>query len=317
MHLDRVVLVHYRTPDLLAQAASAYAREAPDVPLEVLDTGGPAHAGDARAALAGHPHAAWRAVPNAGYAAVVNDALRRALARNGAADALLLIANADAWPHAGTLPALLAPFHDPRVAMTGPLARTPGGTPERLGLPYRPAQRRVAGRPHATTDVAWLSGALFVVRTRAARAAGGMDAALRFGNEDLEWGVRLRRSGGRVQLVGADATHVGGASTPAEGRFLVEGLRGGLVTTRRFLGPAAAGVHRAAVAAWATARTLTAPAARRPAWRAAARMLVRGRLGATPFGATLDAAADGFPDAWPPTDADRDPAPHTDLAEDA
>ena len=319
MPLVRVALVHYRTPTLLARAVAAYAREAPDVPLEVVDPGGPADdrmGDDVADALAHHPHATWRAVANVGYAAVVNDVLRRAVAHDGASDDdLLLVANADAWPHPGTLAALLAPFHDPRVALSGPLLRTPDGALEPLGLPYRVLQRRVVGGPHAATEATWLSGALLVVRTVAAADAGGMDEALRFGNEDLEWGVRLRRRGWRLRLVGAEATHVGGASTPPEGRFLVEGLRGGLVTTRRFLGPVAAGGHRAAVAAWAAARAATAPAAQRPAWRAALRMLARGRLGASPFGATLDAPADGFPAAWPPTGAPRDSTPHATVVE--
>ncbi len=247
--------------------------------------------------LIGEVHPAARFVPtgNRSYADVVNEAFAHA------AGPLIAVMNADVLVEADTLPAMAAPFHDPDVAAVGPLARTPEGGLQDQGIPYRWATASLRGRgPHAVRDVPWLSGCLFAARREAVRDAGGMDGTLRFGNEDLDWCLRLRRTGWRCRLVGAEVVHLGGSSTPDADRFLVEGLRGGMIVARRHHGPLRVAAQRAAVWAWAATWSRLGPPRRRATWSAVERMMRRGAFDDSPFGATLADDAPGFPDRWPP-----------------
>jgi N-acetylglucosaminyl-diphospho-decaprenol L-rhamnosyltransferase len=198
----------------------------------------------------------------------------------------------------------LAPFDDPRVALTGPLARTPDGRIQDQGLPYRLHVARIRWRgqtprhPPATPWVAapWLSGCLLVVRRDALARVGGMDGSLRFYNEDLEWGRRCRASGYLCALVATEVIHVGGASTPPQGRFLVEGLRGGYAIARRTAPPLVRLLHRWGVAAFAWGQSrLARDAARRATWLEVLRRFAGHDLDESPFGATLDEPASPAP----------------------
>lgn len=293
VRIAEVAVVHYRTLALLGRALARLARHAPDVPVRILESGPDAaeSAGLARR----HPRASVQRLPNHSYAAAVNAAL------TGATADLLVVMNADVLIEADTLAALAAPFHDPAVAATGPLVRRPDGRLQDQGPPHRLRASDLRGRgPHVARDVPWLSGSVVALRRAAARDVGGFDPSLRFFNEDLDWGLRAGARGWRSVLVGAEVEHVGGASTPAAGRFRVEGLRGGMVVARRFAPPVQRALHRAAVYAYAALRARTGPASERRAWAAAARMMRRGAFDVSPFGATLDVPAPGFPDAWPP-----------------
>lgn len=260
---------------------------APRTPVRVVDTGGAAE--EVASACEVHAGARVERIANVGYAASVNHVLKTA------PGPLICVMNADVLIDADTLPALTAPFHDPRVALSGPLARTPEGPLQDQGLPYRYHTARLEGRgPHARLWVPWLSGCIFAVRVAAAHDAGGMDASLRFYNEDLEWGLRLRRRGWRLALLGAEVEHVGGASGPNDPRFLIEGLRGGMVVAQRHQPPWRRRAQRLAVMAVAALRARTARPERRPAWRAVLRMARRGRFDESPFGATLDDASPAF-----------------------
>jgi hypothetical protein len=293
VRIAEVVVVHHRTPELLDRALTRLARHAPGVPVRVLDTA-PAPDG-ASAWTRRHPAVPLLPLPNVAYAAALNAALR------DAAGPLIVVMNADVMVGPDTLPALAAPFHDPSVAATGPLVRTPAGRLQDQGPAHRLRAGGLRGRgPHAVREVPWLSGCLLALRHAATLDVGGFDASLRFFNEDLEWGLRARARGWRLVLVGAEVEHVGGASTPSAPRFLVEGLRGGMVVARRHHPAWQRRVQRAAVGGYAALRARTGPPSRRAAWAAVARMMRRGAFDDPPFGATLDEAAPGFPDAWPP-----------------
>ncbi len=289
MRIGEVVLIHHRTPALLARALARWDQVAPGLPLRVLDAGGDLDA------VPDVPQARLERIPNHSYAAAVNHALKR-----GPGDGAIVM-NADVLVAEDTLEALRAPFGDPDVALVGPLGRAPDGRLQDMGLPYRLATRAVRGRgPAATVDVAWLSGFLFAARRGAARDVGGMDAGLRFFNEDLEWCLRLRRAGWRCRLVGAEVEHVGGAATPAAGRFQVEGLRGGMIVADRYRGPLRREAQRLGLALAAGWMARRGPPEDRATWRAVGRMVRAGRYDLSPFGASLADDAPGFPDAWPP-----------------
>ncbi|MDZ7800305.1 MAG: glycosyltransferase [Trueperaceae bacterium] len=290
MRIAEVALIHHRTPQVAARALAALARSAPEVPVRVLDTGGTAP--EALRVGAAHPHARLEPRPNLGYAATVNHAL------DTAGGALVCVMNADVLIEPDTLHALAAPFHDPRVALTGPLARGPDGRIQDQGIPYRAYTAQLGGAgPAATLRVPWVSGCIFAVRVAAAQDAGGMDASLRFYDEDLEWGLRLRARDWRVQLVGAEVVHLGAGKGPSDPRFMIEGLRGGMITARRHHGPVRRAAQRWAVGAVAMVRARVGPAPQRAAWHAVLGMFWHGRFDQSPFGETLDQDDPDF-DPW-------------------
>lgn len=293
MQIDDVAVIHHRTPALLERALSHLSDVAPATPVQVLDTG--PDPDEARRAARVHPRASVVPLANHSYAHAFNQALKQARGD------LVVVMNADVWVGPTTLDALAAPFGDPDVALVGPLARTPDGRLQDQGWPYRWHRRAVIARgPFATVDVPWLSGYLLAVRRDAAMDVGGMDAGLRFFNEDLEWSYRLRRAGWRCRLVGEEVAHVGGAATPVAGRFLVEGLRGGMVFADRMRGPVRRELQRWAVGAFATIRSRTGSADDRAVWAAVGRMMRAGRYDVSAFGPTLADDAPGFPHEWPP-----------------
>jgi N-acetylglucosaminyl-diphospho-decaprenol L-rhamnosyltransferase len=278
-----IAVIHHRTPTLLARCLEALAAHAGDVRVRVVDT---AFDPSLPRQLDGvHGRLSWTSTENHSLAAAVNVALK------ASARPCLLHMNADVIVGATTIDDLLAALADPRVAMAGPLALTEAGIPQDLGLPYRRhyARLRAASRPGgaAAIDVPWLSGCLQLVRREAVLAVGGMDASLRFYNEDLDWCLRLRRAGWRLRLVSSEVVHVGGASTPPGDRFLAEGLRGGYVVSRRYAPPPLRVLHRAGVLAAAEiARRMARGEGRRRAWSDVAQRfrsadLERSRLGAT------------------------------------
>jgi GT2 family glycosyltransferase len=283
-----IVIVHHRTPGPLGATLAHLAAHAPAVPVTVVDTAlDEAVVADLGSA---HPRLAWRGAPNHSYAHAVNTGLKSTNAP------LVAVMNADVLVGPSTIADLCAAFDDPRVALAGPVARTPAGRVQDQGLPYRlhharlrwRSRRAPSGRAPAHVDVPGLSGCLLVARRAAVEQIGGMDGRLRFYNEDLEWGLRARATGWRCALVASEVVHLGGAATPADGRFLIEGLRGGYALTRRTAGPVVRWAHRWSVAAAAALGALLAREPRRRAtWREVARRFARADLDDGPFGDTL------------------------------
>lgn len=284
-----VVIVHHRTPGPLRATLERLALHAPAVPVTVVDTA----LDEAVVAEVGsaHPLLAWRGVQNHSYAHAVNSGLKATSAP------LVAIMNADVLVGPDTIADLLAAFDDPRVALAGPVARTPDGRVQDQGLPYRLQHARLRRRarrapqqrrPPVAVFVPWLSGCLLVARRAAVERFGGMDGRLRFYNEDLEWCLRARSAGWHCALVATEVVHLGGAATPDDPRFLIEGLRGGYALTRRAGGPLVRLAHRwlVAMAAGVRARLARDPG-RRATWREVARRFAHDDLDEGPFGATL------------------------------
>jgi N-acetylglucosaminyl-diphospho-decaprenol L-rhamnosyltransferase len=287
-----IVVIHHRTPTLLAQGLERLATVAPELAVLVVDT---AFDTSLPRQLEGvHPKLRWQPTVNHSYAHAVNTGLK------ATRSPLVALMNADVLIGPATLGDLSSAFDDPTVALAGPLARTPQGTLQDLGVPYRRHAARLrwlGGEPGhgvaAAVTVPWLSGCLLMVRRSAALDVGGMDGGLRFANEDVEWAGRFRAAGYRCRLVATEVVHVGGASTPADVRFLLEGLRGGYALTRRTQPRELRAAHRWAVAAYAMVAARTAADdERRAGWREIARRFVQHDLDASPFGSTLGSVAD-------------------------
>jgi len=285
-----VVVVHYRVPDILMEALRRLARAAPHAEVVLVDTDAdPAVFARARAVL---PELVTVAAPNHSYAHAANLGLKHTRGR------FLALMNPDLYLEPDTLPRLLAALRaHPSAGVVAPVARTPRGRRQDHGPLYHPNYLRLALRPGGSVRVAWVPGYLHVLRREALDAVGGMDASLRFYNEDIDFCRRLRAAGFHARLVDAPVLHLGGSSTPAAGAFLVEGVRGGYQLSRRYLPPALRRAHRAGLLAWAGVAAAMAPGERRDAYRTVAAMARGGGFDDPPFGATL---ADVDPPAGTP-----------------
>lgn len=277
-----IVVVHHRTPqDLLADALARLRAAAPSARVVLVDTaGGPA----ADTVSVGPSNWETVQVPNHSYSHAVNSGLERL------SEPYLVVMNADVLVEHDTFDRLLSAMRaDPQAGIVGPLALTPDGRPQDLGLPYRLAYAAAARSGAAGARVSWLSGCLQLIDRGLYEAIGGYDDSLRFFNEDLEYCLRARRAGRICRLVAAPVVHVGGASTPAHPAFHVEGRRGGYLLTQRYRSPAFAFLHRgflrmeALLGAWSARDEPT-----RDSHRAMKRLLASGDWQRSPFGATLD-----------------------------
>jgi len=277
-----VLVIHYRTPELLKTCLAKLAVFAPGARVLVVDSSPP---GATPALEVETLEVEIEHVPNHSFAHSVNCGLKLA------ATPYVAHMNADVFVNAETFPALLKAVQEPGVGMAGPRARTPDGRLQGQGLPYRRHYARLERSRRNAVPVPWLSGCLQLVRAEAVAAVGGMDASLRFYNEDMEWCFRLRRAGWACHLVGTDVLHLGGSSTPKDPRFIVEGYRGGYKLSQRYHGRVYQGVHQAVVrlvSGW-DARFARDPVQRRAAAQVG-EMFRRDDFDESPFGATLDKA---------------------------
>lgn len=188
-------------------------------------------------------------IANRGYAYAVNRGLEVAGGH------YVAIMNSDVYLEAGDLEALAAALDShPKAAMAGPVLMTPRGRPQSFGPLYAPYYLNLR-RPR---PVAWVSGALIVLKRDCLPELGGMDERFFFYNEDMEWGIRARRKGFQVLLVPRKVLHAGGASTPNDPRFIAEGYRGGLLLSQTHYSRIH-GLHRKAVLLEAYLRVLLDP----------------------------------------------------------
>ncbi len=229
-----LLVMHYRTPDVLRACLEKLAAFAPNARVIVLDSSPPDETPCTATELL--------KVPNHSFAYMVNYGLKLVTTPYAAH------LNADVFTEPETLPQLLAAVQQPGVGMVGPTVRTPDGKLQNQGFPYRRHYRRL-NRSTQAVSVPWLSGCLQLVRMEAVAAVGGMDASLRFYNEDMEWCFRFQRTGWACHLVKTEVLHLGGSSTPKDLRFTLEGYRGGYKLSQRYHGAVYQGLHRGVVRA--------------------------------------------------------------------
>lgn len=269
-----ILVIHYRTPDLLRECLARLEAFAPNARVVVLDSSPPGETPDHGVETL--------SVPNHSFAHTLNCGLKLV------ETPFVAHMNADVFIAAETFPALLKAVQEPGVGMVGPRARTRDGKLQSQGLPYRRHYARLGRSQEDSVTVPWLSGCLQLVRTKAVAAVGGMDASLRFYNEDMEWCFRFRRAGWACRLVRTDVLHLGGSSTPKDPRFIVEGYRGGYKLSQRYHGTVYQGVHRAAVrfvSEWE--KRFARDSVQRRAAEQINEMFRRGEFDESPFGKTL------------------------------
>lgn len=165
-----------------------------------------------------------RSPQNLGFAGGNNLALTHARGR------FLLLLNSDTRVPAGALGHLLDHLErHPQVGAAGPrlvdatgrlelsCGRAPGLTPEIFHklLLHRvfPFFRFGRWNHRETRDVGWVTGACLMIRRQALDAAGCLDDGIFMCFEDLEWCMRLRAVGWRIDYVpGSQVVHLEGQS---------------------------------------------------------------------------------------------------------
>ena len=273
-----ILVIHYRTPDLLQACLARLESSAPGARIIVVDSSPPEEVPD----FGGDFSVETLHVPNHSFAHALNCGLKRATTP------FVAHLNADVFVTPETFPKLLRAVQEPGVGMVGPRARTQDGRLQNQGLPYRRHYARLKRSKQDSVPVPWLSGCLQLVRAEAVAAVGGMDASLRFYNEDVEWCFRFRRAGWACRLVKTDVLHLGGSSTPKNPRFIVEGFRGGYKLSQRYHGAVYQQVHRAAVrfiSGWD--KRFSRDPVQRQASEQINEMFQRGEFDESPFGETL------------------------------
>ena len=274
-----IVVTHYRTPQLLHDCLTRLEVYAPDATVTVVDNSSGDNFLEVTRAFS---RVKVIEAPNHSMADAVNRGLK------AAKTPFILQMNADLMLGASTLPSLLEALQHPSVGMVGPRCRTPAGKWQDQGLFYRSYYALLDFTDRASVTVPWLSGCCQMVKREVVERLGGMDSSLRFYNEDIEWCWRVRRGGYRCELIKESVLHVGGASTPPDPRFIVEGLRGGYVLSQRFKSPLYRTLHRYAVQGYIALRArFTSQDAERQAYRDTATMFAARHFDESPFGETL------------------------------
>ena len=284
-----MVVVHYRTPEVLDGCLERVRRVLPGVPVIVVD----ADSGDGTPERLAreYPWVQTLVAPNHSMAHAVNTGLKTTRS------AFVLQMNADVFLEAGAAEALLAALADPAVGMVGPRCRDAQGRIQDQGPLYRRHHLRLLLSRRSSVRVPWLSGCCTLLRREALEAVGGLDGSLRFYNEDTDWCYRLSAAGYACHLVATDVKHLGGASTPADARFWLEGLRGGMQLSRRYRSPRYRRWHRRAVLAYGSlARGWLGLRRQGSDERLAAlqRLFGEQRFDESPFGATLNESNERF-----------------------
>lgn len=272
-----LLVMHYRTPDVLKTCLKRLADFAPGARVIVLDSSPPDETPTVSAELV--------KVPNHSFAHMLNCGLKQVKTPYAAH------LNADVFVEPNTFLKLLEAVQQPGVGMVGPSVRTPDGRLQNQGLPYRWHYTKLNRSAQPAISVPWLSGCLQLFRTEAVAAVGGMDASLRFYNEDMEWCFRFRRSGWACRLVKTEVLHLGGASTPKDPRFILEGYRGGYKLSQRYHGAVYRGVHRGVVRAQSSwDKRFSRDPVQQQAAAQIGEMFRRNEFDESPFGETLNEA---------------------------
>ncbi len=245
-----LVIVHYRSPDLLARCLAEIARAKIAIAYEVividndpLDHKAAELADEHQIRFIHNDH-------NVGYGRAVNQAMAAARGR------YYMILNPDVEVGAGSIETLAAYLDDhPAVGLCGPKLFSPDGSLQysartfytlKIILLRRTPLGRLwpnarATRDHLLTEwdhndtreVDWMLGGALMVRKSAVRDVGGMDDRFFLYFEDVDWCNRMSRRGWRVVYV-HQATMVHAHQRASASGLLTPGKRMHIESALRF-----------------------------------------------------------------------------------
>jgi len=248
--LVSLVIVHYRTPDLLARCLSQITEARIEIPYEVIVVDNDPV--DHRAAELADQYGIRfiRNERNLGYGRAVNQAMAAAHGR------YYMILNPDVEVGAGSIETLASYLDDhPAVGMCGPKLFSTDGTLQYSARTFYTLKiillrRTPLGRlfPNSKTvsdhlmmdwdhndtrEVDWMLGGALMVRSEAIKDVGGMDDRFFLYFEDVDWCNRMKRRGWRVVYV-PSATMVHAHQRASSRGFLSPGKRMHIESALRF-----------------------------------------------------------------------------------
>jgi N-acetylglucosaminyl-diphospho-decaprenol L-rhamnosyltransferase len=280
-----VVIVNYRTDELLAECLESLGKAGQSLRLEVVvvDNGGTLAAGAFRERF---PTARLLAnAENLGFARAANQGIGLARGRH------VLCLNPDTIVHEGALAAMVGYLDaHPAVGAAGARLLESDGSLQyscrrfpgyltiffgRYALLTRLLPGNAASRDYLYLDwdhrsvreVDWVSGACLIVRREVLAAVGGFDEAYFLFVEDMDWCRRIRDAGWRiVYLPDAVVTHHIGASRGAVPAWIVWARHRGMwrYVQKHFGAPWPARLAIAAALALRACLLVAANALRRP-----------------------------------------------------
>jgi len=154
-----------------------------------------------------------------------------------------LLLNTDTITKDGALDQMVG-FMDrnPAAGACAPKLLNPDNSPQHQGGFF--AQRFwLSDKP---VKVNFAVGACLLVRRKVIDKIGGLDENFFFGNDDLDWCLRIRKAGWKIYyLPQAEVIHYGGFTTKRfNPRLYVEGFRGGLYFAKKHYGKLAYQAYR-------------------------------------------------------------------------
>jgi GT2 family glycosyltransferase len=278
-----VVIVNYRTDELLGECLASLEKAAGEAALEVVvvDNSQSLAAGGFRERFPGVT--LLENAANLGFARAANQGIRRARGRH------VLALNPDTVVHAGALGAMVRYLDaHPGAGAVGPRLLDPDGSLQyscrrfpgyftvffgRYGLLTRILPGNAASRDYLYLDwdhrsvreVDWLSGACLMVRREVVERVGPFDEGYFLFVEDMDWCRRIRDAGfAVVYLPDAVVTHAIGVSRgPVPAQVVWARHRGMLRYVRKHFRPPAPLLALVAAALWTRAGLLTLASALR------------------------------------------------------
>lgn len=282
-----VIITHYKTPELLTECLTRLQHFAKAASLIVVDSSPEDDA--LRVLQRSFPTVRALRVTNHSMANLVNVGLKVAQTP------YLLQMNADVMMEADTLAAMLKALEKPAVGMVGPRCRTPTGSWQNQGPGYAINYALLELTKRPSLSVPWLSGCCQMLKREVLERVGGLDSSLRFYNEDIEWCWRIRRAGYSCALVRESVLHIGGASTPEDDKFVLEGFRGGYVLSQRYKPALYRWGHRTGVRLYAGYKLRTAKSpSESQTYQKLLEMFQTECFEESPFGMTLDKTNPNF-----------------------
>lgn len=212
-----VMIVTYKSHDLVEQCLAGVAEHLPELPVYVYENSGDSYPGREELA-ARHPEVHWVLGPvNLGFAAAFN-----ALVEHAPPDADLLLLNADARLQ-GPLTRTRQLLHQTRVAAVSPLVRDDGAPgPARWDIATRrrtlsralvaaagysdllrgtPISHLYSRQPDESQSIdGYIGGACLAINRAAWNEIGGFDEEFFLYGEEADWQTRATAAGWRVLL---------------------------------------------------------------------------------------------------------------------
>ncbi len=191
-----------------------------------------------------------------------------------------VVMNSDVLLTRAALAAMAHALSEPGVGAVAPVLLNANGSRQwTFGPLYGPNWLRL----RQSKRVAWLHGAVLATRWDVLERVGGFDENLFFYNEEFDWCWRLRRAGYALKLLPESVVHLGGASTPANPDFLLEGQRGALYLAHKHAPRFAPFLRLAVCLETGICRYFDPHSARRKMWPRLGRLALRGAFLESPF----------------------------------